>query len=65
MTERFADSVARLAGLTGAMLGWRPGEFWAATPAELAVIFAALAPRGEAPASTDVIAQLQELFPDG
>jgi hypothetical protein len=65
VTERFADSAAQLAGLAGALLGWRPGEFWAATPAELAAIFTAMAPRGEAPAGADVLAQLQEHFPDG
>ena len=29
---------ARLAGLAGALLGWRPDEFWRATPAELAAV---------------------------
>jgi uncharacterized phage protein (TIGR02216 family) len=29
-----------LAGLAGRRLGWRAGEFWAATPAELAAILA-------------------------
>jgi hypothetical protein len=54
----------RLAGLAGALLGWRPGEFWAATPAELAVVIAALA--GEAPgAGTNDLARLMEMFPDG
>lgn len=33
----FAASAARLAGLAARALGWRPGEFWAATPAELAL----------------------------
>lgn len=33
----FAESAARLAGLAARGLGWRPGEFWTATPAELAL----------------------------
>ncbi len=38
MTERFASAAGKLAGLAGRALGWRPDEFWAATPAELAAI---------------------------
>lgn len=40
MSVRFADSAQRLAGLVPRALGWRPGEFWSATPAELAAILA-------------------------
>ena len=36
----FAESARVLAGQTALLLGWRPPEFWAATPAELAAIFA-------------------------
>lgn len=49
MSDTFAASARTLAGQTALLLGWRPPEFWAATPAELAAIFAAkadLAPRG-------------------
>lgn len=38
---RFSESALRLYPLAARALGWRPAEFWAATPAELA---AALAP---------------------
>lgn len=41
MSERFGPSALKLYGLAARLLGWRPGEFWAATPAELT---AALAP---------------------
>lgn len=34
----FGHSAARLARLAARLLGWRPDEFWAATPAELATI---------------------------
>lgn len=40
MSERFGPGAQRFAGLAGQVLGWRPAEFWAATPAELAAILA-------------------------
>ena len=61
---RFIDSAARLAGLAGALLGWRPDEFWKATPAELAAVLAALSPEVEAGLSRDELERLRGLFPD-
>jgi len=47
------------------LLGWRPEEFWAATPAELAVVVAVLARNGEAAAAnTGDLARLIDQFPD-
>ena len=40
--RRFADSAARLFGQCALIMGWRPDEFWAATPAEIAAIRDAL-----------------------
>jgi hypothetical protein len=60
----FSAGAAGLAGLAGALLGWRPDEFWNATPAELAAILDALAPTSVA-ASADDLARLKEMFPDG
>lgn len=40
MNQSFGPGAARLAGLAGRLLGWRPDEFWRATPAELAAILA-------------------------
>ena len=37
--DSFAAGALRLAGLVPRLLGWRPGDFWTATPAELAAIF--------------------------
>ena len=37
MSAGFAAGAGRLAALAARHLGWRPGEFWAATPAELAL----------------------------
>jgi uncharacterized phage protein (TIGR02216 family) len=61
----FSESAARLAGLAGALLGWRPDEFWAATPAELAAVLKALT-GGEGPCATQGdLARLMEMYPDG
>lgn len=60
----FSDAAARLAGLSGALLGWRPEEFWSATPAELGAVLGGMR-SGEAPASTGDLARLMEMFPDG
>ncbi len=65
MTVTFIQQATRLAGLTGALLGWRSHEFWGATPAELATILTALAPDAANPADRDLITTLQEQFPDG
>ena len=62
---RFSEGAARLAGLAGALLGWRPDEFWRATPAELAAVLAALAPEQGEGVSRDELERLRALFPDG
>ncbi|MEH3035795.1 MAG: phage tail assembly chaperone [Sphingomonas adhaesiva] len=61
----FADRAARLAGLAGVAFGWRPDEFWCATPDELAALVAALAPEEATPPDAGLIARMQEAFPDG
>jgi uncharacterized phage protein (TIGR02216 family) len=61
----FSDSASRLAGIAGALLGWRPDEFWNATPAELAAVLGAMS-GGDAPAGDAAdLARLKEKFPDG
>ena len=60
----FSEDAARLAGIAGALLGWRPDEFWRATPAELAAILNAIRPETAA-MSADELARLKEMFPDG
>jgi uncharacterized phage protein (TIGR02216 family) len=62
--ERFSDAAGRLAGLAGALLGWRPGEFWRATPAELAAVLAALAGSPEEAAGRVDLERLMKRFPD-
>ena len=60
----FADGAARLAGLAPRVLGWRPDEFWRATPAELAAILAP-AEGDAAPLGRDELARLMERDGDG
>jgi hypothetical protein len=47
------------------LLGWRPDEFWQATPVELAAVLDALSPDESRPASSSDLARLKEMFPDG
>jgi len=59
----FGAAAARLAGLAGALLGWRPDEFWQATPAELAAVLGALAGGDESASPVD-LERLMRMFPD-
>jgi uncharacterized phage protein (TIGR02216 family) len=61
----FSEAAGRLAGMAGALLGWRPDEFWRATPAELAGVLTVLAGGGAAPATSEDLVRLKERFPDG
>lgn len=62
----FAQGAARLAGVAGWLLGWRPDEYWRATPAELAAVLAAA--RGDEAADGGVdggdLARLMGAMPD-
>lgn len=63
--EEFGGAAARLAGLAGVLFGWPPETFWAATPAELAALAAAL--RGEEAEAADgaLLARMMREMPDG
>ena len=52
--DSFAGAAVRLAGFAGAVLGWRPGEFWAATPAELGAVVDAMRGEGDMLGGDDV-----------
>ncbi|MGJ8536849.1 MAG: phage tail assembly chaperone [Parasphingopyxis sp.] len=49
------------------MLGWRPEEFWVATPAELAAVLTAFSDddAGGVPVARPDLSRLMEQFPDG
>jgi uncharacterized phage protein (TIGR02216 family) len=60
--ERFGAAAARLCNAASLVLGWGPNEFWASTPAELAL--ALQAPEvSEAPDRVTIEA-LRARFPD-
>ena len=63
----FASSIEKLSGTVSAVLGWTPDQFWQATPAELATIFAVFAGSGpgHVPLGTEQLEKLKETFPDG
>jgi uncharacterized phage protein (TIGR02216 family) len=61
---RFSEAAGRLAGLAGALLGWRPDEFWRSTPAELGAVLGAMAGEDSAAASRSDLERLMERFPD-
>jgi len=56
----FADGAARLAGQVPRLLGWRPQDFWDATPAELAAILTSFEPAGAEPLSRSELDHLLE-----
>ena len=63
MTQRFGDSAAQLSGAASALLGWRPNEFWNATPMELAL--ALQLPRAPARGpDLETVEELLRRFPD-
>jgi len=51
--------------MAGAALGWRPDEFWGATPAELAAVLRAIVGEGEEGVSAAELERLMAVFPDG
>jgi len=61
----FADIATQLCGQCAMLLGWRPAEFWDATPAELSCVLNAVAAQSETPPGRDDIQKLMEAFPDG
>ena len=60
MTETIAAGALRLAGQIPRLLAWRPDDFWNATPAELAAIFAAEEQPGGTPLTRGELAALLE-----
>lgn len=63
MGERFGAGAAALCSAAAAALGWRPDDFWNATPSELALALAPPTPAGDVPAR-ELIDALRQRFPD-
>lgn len=60
-----SENAAMLCGQFAVHFGWRPQEFWDATPHEILSILAALQPDIADPPDSKLLAQLMETFPDG
>lgn len=63
MMRTFGEAAVRLSGAAAMLLGWRPSEFWQATPAELASMLEQSGPGCEGP-DRDILEQLRRRFPD-
>ncbi|MFL6730148.1 MAG: phage tail assembly chaperone [Sphingomicrobium sp.] len=63
MTGGFGDAAARHCFGAAAVLGWRPEDFWNATPAELALALSPPGEPGDAP-DAETIEELRRRFPD-
>lgn len=64
--DRLGPAAIKLAGVMARVAGWRPDEYWAATPADVRAVLAGWV-EVEADASFDgpALAAMMERFPDG
>ena len=60
MSETFADVARHGCALSARLLGWRPQDFWQATPAELVMALAAPADADALPPTRETIARMME-----
>lgn len=59
--EGFSDATARWCSLASSLLGWRPNEFWEATPCELIAALSDPSQNNDStPPSRELITQLME-----
>ena len=63
MSQTFGEAALRLSGAAVLLLGWRPGEFWDATPAELAAALQPMTPATDGP-DAGMMDALRRQFPD-
>ena len=59
MSDAFAGSARRMATLAARVLGWRPAEFWGATPAELALSLGQPDAGGDPPSRAEIAAMIE------
>lgn len=60
----FGAGAARLAGAAQALLGWRPGDFWEATPADMMRALGGVVEAGGEPADRATLGALLAQYPD-
>ena len=64
--DRLGPAAIRLAGVMARVAGWRPGEFWTATPADVRAVLAGWVDGAEEPCFDGAtLAAMMERFPDG
>jgi hypothetical protein len=61
---RFEAAARRAARVAAVTLGWRPDDFWAATPADLRTALGLDDAGDEAPVTAAVLARMMEGCPD-
>lgn len=62
--DSFEVAARRAARVSAALLGWRPGEFWAATPEDLRTALGLDEASDDAPADGAMLVRMMEAFPD-
>lgn len=63
---RLGPAAVTLAGVMARVAGWRPDDFWAATPADVRAVLAGWAePDVDASFDGPALAAMMERFPDG
>jgi len=66
VSATFADAARRCCALSARLLGWRPAEFWNATPTELVMALADPSDIAHlAPPSRETIARMMERDANG
>ncbi|BBB13500.1 hypothetical protein SPYCA_2758 [Sphingopyxis sp. FD7] len=64
--QAFGPRAARLLGVMARVAGWRPEDFWAATPADVAAVLAGwIDESGVAGFDRAALSAMMEQFPDG
>ena len=64
--DRLGSAAVTLAGVMARVAGWRPDEFWTATPADARAVLAGwVEADGAASFDGSALAALMEQFPDG
>lgn len=63
--ERFGPAALALLGVMARVPGWRPDDFWSATPADAAAVLAAWRDEEAVGPGRAALAAMMEQFPDG
>lgn len=66
MSADLSENALHLLGVMARIAGWQPGDFWAATPADVRAVLGGWV-EADAAASFDgaALAAMMERFPDG